>query len=128
MINKKSLHTIIAAVRLIISLACRDLKIQYAQSFIGVAWAIIQPVTGLVIYTFLFDKVLNASGNSAVPYPVFVFTGIMNWMLFSSIVSRAGTVLTHSTNLIKNWSFPRLVLPCCKTIVSLREFGFSLPV
>jgi len=128
MISKKNLSTIMAAVRLIMRLAFRDLKIQYAQSVIGITWALIQPLTGLVIYTFLFDKVLNVSGTSTVPYPVFVFAGIMNWMLFSSIISRAGTVLSSSTNLIKNWSFPRLVLPLSKTIVSLLEFGLSLPI
>jgi len=114
--------------RLTFKLAHRDLKVQYSQSMIGISWALIQPLTGLVLYTFLFDTVINTMGGNTVPYPLFVYSGVMHWMLFSAIVGRAGTALSANINILKNWSFPRIILPVSKTLVCLVEFAISLPI
>lgn len=114
--------------RLTWQLAHRDLKVQYSQSVIGILWALIQPLTGLILYTFLFDTVINTLSDTTVPYPLFVFSGVIHWMLFSAIVARAGTALSANINILKNWNFPRLILPASKSVVCLVEFAISLPI
>lgn len=109
---------------LIWKITVRDLKIQYAQSVLGLLWALIQPITGLVLYTFLFDVVIQVTGPD-VPYPIFVFIGAINWFFFSAIVNRCGTSLVSNPNIIKTTYFPKLVLPISKLLVALVEFGLS---
>ena len=110
--------------QLIISFALRDLKVQYAQTYLGILWSIIQPVTGLLIFSFFFNRILPLQINT--PYPVFVFTGIMGWFYFTSMVGQGGTVLLNNQELIKKIHFPRLVLLLSKTVVGLIEFCISL--
>jgi len=109
---------------LIIGFAKRDLQIQYAQTYLGVLWAIIQPLTGLLIFSFFFQRVLPLHLN--VPYPVFVFTGMMGWFYFTQLVGQAGTSLMHNQQLIKKIHFPRLILPLSKMIVGFVELCISL--
>ncbi|HLP52745.1 MAG TPA: ABC transporter permease [Chitinophagales bacterium] len=109
---------------LIFTFAKRDLQIQYAQTYLGVLWAIIQPLTGLLIFSFFFQRLMPL--QLGVPYPVFVFTGMMGWFYFTQLVGQAGTSLMNNQNLIKKIHFPRLVLPLSKMIVGLVEFCISL--
>ena len=109
---------------LIISFAVRDLKIQYAQTYLGVFWSLVQPLTGLIIFNFFFQRVIHLSLH--VPYAVFAFTGIMGWFYFTALVGQAGTSLMANQALIKKIQFPRLVLPLSKALVGLVEFSISL--
>ncbi|MFN8300770.1 MAG: ABC transporter permease [Chitinophagales bacterium] len=109
---------------LIITFARRDLRIQYAQTYLGVLWSIIQPLTGLLIFTFFFQRLIKIPVQ--VPYAVFAFTGMMGWFYFTQLVGQAGTALMHNQQLIKKINFPRLVLPLSKMIIGLVEFGISL--
>ncbi len=109
---------------LIFSFALRDLKVQYAQTYLGVLWSVIQPLTALIIFMFFFQRVVPLQMN--VPYAAFVFTGIMGWFYFTALVGQAGTVLMHNQQIIKKIQFPRLVLPISKALVGMIEFGISL--
>jgi len=109
---------------LILSFAIRDLKIQYAQTYLGIFWSLVQPLTGLIIFNFFFQRVIHLS--LSVPYAVFAFTGIMGWFYFTALVGQAGTVLMANQQLIKKINFPRLVLPLSKALVGLVEFSISL--
>jgi lipopolysaccharide transport system permease protein len=109
---------------LILSFAIRDLKIQYAQTYLGIFWSLVQPLTGLIIFNFFFQRVIHLS--LSVPYAVFAFTGIMGWFYFTALVGQAGTVLMANQQLIKKIQFPRLVLPLSKALVGLVEFSISL--
>lgn len=113
--------------RLILTLAWRDVRITYAQTFLGILWAAIQPLTGLFIFTLFFSWMLKMdTGN--VPYPLFAFTGLMSWYLFSALLRNAGTALISSQDLIRNLNFPRIILPLSKAFSSLPEFGISLVI
>lgn len=109
---------------LIFTFAKRDLKVQYAQTYLGVLWSLLQPLTGLVIFTFFFQKIIHLQID--VPYGVFAFSGIMGWFYFTSLVGQAGTSLMNQRDLIRKIHFPLLVLPLSKALVGLVEFGISL--
>ena len=108
---------------LIITFATRDLKVQYAQTYLGLLWSVIQPLTGLIIFSFFFQRVIPL--HISTPYSVFVFTGIIGWFYFTSLVGQAGTVLMNNQQLIKKIQFPRLVLPLSKALTGLIEFSIS---
>jgi len=110
---------------LIITLARRDLKVQYAQTFLGLLWSVIQPLTSLLVWTFFFDKLIKVDTGD-IPYPLFAFSGMIGWYYFTNIFSNAGTSLVNSQDLIRKIYFPRVVLPLSKVLVGLAEFLISL--
>lgn len=118
------LRSVWNARQLIFSFAIRDLKVQYAQTYLGVLWSVIQPLTALVIFVFFFQKAIHLQMN--VPYAAFAFSGIMGWFYFTALVGQAGTSLMHNQQIIRKIQFPRLVLPLSKTLVALVEFFISL--
>ncbi len=118
------LKEVAAARNLIVSFALRDLRVQYAQTYLGIFWSLVQPLTGLIIFNFFFQRVIHLSLN--VPYAVFAFTGIMGWFYFTALVGQAGTSLMANQQVIKKIQFPRLVLPLSKALVGLVEFSISL--
>lgn len=120
----KYMQNVGRAWRLILTFALRDLRIQYAQTYLGLLWSILQPLTGLLIFNFFFQKVIHL--KLGVPYAVFALTGMMGWFLFTQLVGQAGTSLMNNQNLIKKLHFPRLVLPLSKALIGLVEFSITL--
>lgn len=108
---------------LAMAFARRDIKAQFAQSYLGIAWTLIQPLTALAIFSLFFNKLVKL--DVGVPYAVFAYTGIMCWYFFSQIVGQAGISLMSNQHLIRKMSFPRLVLPLSKVMVGLFEFTIS---
>jgi lipopolysaccharide transport system permease protein len=111
---------------LIYTFAMRDLKVQYAQTYLGLLWSIVQPLTGLLIFSFFFQRLIPIAMN--VPYSVFAFTGIMGWFYFTSLVGNGGTSLMNNREIIRKIKFPRLILPLSKAFVGLIEFCISLVI
>lgn len=109
---------------LLFSFVKRDLRIQFAQTYLGVAWSVIQPLTALFIFSFFFNRLVKI--DVGVPYSIFAFSGIMAWYYFSNIVGQAGISLMSNQQLIRKVSFPRLILPLSKVLVGLVEFSISL--
>lgn len=109
---------------LLITFALRDLRIQYAQTYLGILWSVVQPLTGLLIFYFFFQRVMHL--EIGVPYSVFAFTGMLGWFYFTQLVGQAGTVLMHNQHLIRKIHFPRLILPLAKVLNGLTEFLISL--
>lgn len=109
---------------LLLTFALRDLRIQYAQTYLGILWSIVQPLTGLLIFYFFFQRVMHL--EIGVPYSVFAFTGMLGWFYFTQLVGQAGTVLMHNQHLIKKIHFPRLILPLAKVLNGFTEFLISL--
>lgn len=110
---------------LILQFVKRDLKIKYAQTALGLSWSFIQPLIGLVIFTYFFGRLLNI-GTDGSPYPVFVYPGITAWYCFSYIVAYSSISLIESQNLIKKVYFPKLILPVSKSITALAEYSIWL--
>lgn len=107
------------------TLARRDLKVQYAQTFLGLLWSVIQPLTSLLVWTFFFDKLVKVD-TGGIPYPLFAFSGMIAWYYFTNIFNHAGTSLVNSQDLIRKIYFPRIILPLSKVLVGLVEFTISL--
>jgi lipopolysaccharide transport system permease protein len=102
-------------------LVWRDIKVRYKQTVIGVAWAVIQPIVSMAIFSIIFGTLANMP-SQGVPYPMFVFAGLLPWTFFSSSVSTAGLSLVSEANLIKKTYFPRLFVPFVPIGVSFVDF------
>ncbi|NND81213.1 MAG: ABC transporter permease [Gammaproteobacteria bacterium] len=99
----------------------RDIKVRYKQTVLGLAWAIIQPVTMMLIFTVIFSR-LAGIPSDGFPYPLFVFSGMLAWNFFSSSVSTAGVSLVGSSNLVSKVYFPRIIVPLSSIGVGLIDF------
>jgi lipopolysaccharide transport system permease protein len=109
---------------LIYTFAKRDLKIKFAQTYLGLAWAIIQPLTAVLIFTVFFSLIINF--KTEYPYVLFVLSGMLIWGIFNYIFSQSSTSLSQSQDLIKKMSFPKIILPISKIILALVEFVLTL--
>ena len=105
--------------------AKRDLKVKYAQTFIGLGWTIVQPLTLLVIFTLFFGYLLNWKAEN-LPYSLYILSGLLGWNFFSYIVTSGASSLQESSHLIRKVYFPKSVLPLSKVLVALVELLFSL--
>ena len=106
------------------TLSWREFRVRYAQTFLGFAWAFLQPLATLFIFFFVFGKAIKVdTGN--IPYPVFALTGLTAWSYFSFVVSNAGKSIINEGAMIKKIYFPRLVIPLSKALVGLIDFGIS---
>src|ERR1051326_5781621 len=81
-------------------LAWRDVTVRYKQTIMGVAWALMRPFLTMVIFTIVFDRLAGLPSESAAPYPVMVFAGMLPWFLFSSILTDASSSIVGNANLI----------------------------
>lgn len=94
-------------------LVWRDLKVRYKQTVLGVLWAVIPPVLTMVVFSIIFGRFAGLQKRlpEGIPYPVFVFAGVLPWRLFSQSVARSGLSIVGSANLITKVYFPRVVIP-----------------
>jgi len=99
----------------------RDIKVKYKQTYLGILWALLQPLGMMLIFTFLFSKTWPIN-TGTIKYPVFVLSGLICWNLFSSSVSHAGDSMVQNANIIKKIYFPRLIIPCSAMLVALFDF------
>ena len=109
---------------LVLVMITRDIKVRYKQTVMGLAWAIIQPLTMMLIFTLIFSTLAKIPSNGF-PYPVFVFSGMLAWNFFSTSVSTAGISLISSSNLVSKVYFPRIIIPIASLGVSLVDFCIS---
>lgn len=108
-------------------LAWRDVKVRYKQTLLGVAWVVIQPLLPMLVFTFIFGRVVRVPSDG-IPYHLFAFAGLVPWMFFSGSITRSGNSLVGSSNLITKVYFPRLVIPIAAVVAALLDFaiGFGL--
>jgi lipopolysaccharide transport system permease protein len=110
-------------------LTWRNILIRYKQAVLGIAWAVLNPVLTMIVFTVIFNKLLHVgSGMYGVPYPVFSFTGLLPWNLFSASLSGAGTSVVGNANVITKVYFPRLVIPSSAVLGTLPDFLLSFAV
>lgn len=102
----------------------RDIKVRYKQTVLGVTWALIQPLTMMVIFTFIFGRLAQIPSDG-VPYPVFVFSGLLAWNFFSGAVSSGGVSMVGAAGMISKVYFPRLIVPLASIGVSVVDFVIS---
>jgi lipopolysaccharide transport system permease protein len=99
----------------------RDLKVRYKQTLIGASWAILQPFTSMVVFSIFFGK-LAGIPSDGVPYPIFVYVGLLFWQFFSGALSDTSNVLVGNQSIITKVYFPRLILPISGTITKFVDF------
>lgn len=105
----------------------RDIKVKYKQTFLGFLWAVLQPLLMMLIFSvFLGDYLKDPQSN--VPYPVFVYSGLLLWNIFSSGLTSAGNSMVTNSNIIKKIYFPRLIIPISSVLVALFDFFMALIV
>lgn len=105
--------------------AKRDLQVKYSQTFLGLTWTIIQPLTALIIYTFFFGFLLNWE-TGGIPYAIYVLSGLLGWNFFSYIANAGTFGLQESAHLIKKIYFPKSIIPLSKMTFALIELGISM--
>lgn len=103
------------------TLVWRDLKVRYRQTLLGVLWVVAQPVTAMVIYTFLFNRVAHFQAAGGLPYSVYVFAALLPWNFFNAGVSSSGNSLLGSAHLISKVYFPRLIVPIAAVLTGLAD-------
>lgn len=104
--------------------AWRDIKVRYRQAAFGAAWAIIQPLFNMIIFSLLFGRVAHFSAGP-VPYPVFVFCGLLPWTYFSGVLTFASASLINNDPLLTKVYFPRAFLPFASVLAGLLDFFIS---
>ncbi len=99
----------------------RDVKIKYKQTVLGFLWAVLQPLLMMTIFTLFFGRALNIPSQS-IPYPVYVFSGLIIWNIFSTGLTSASNSMVNNATIIKKIYFPRLIIPVSSILVALFDF------
>jgi lipopolysaccharide transport system permease protein len=119
-----NLNDIWAYRELLYFLVWRDVKVRYKQTALGAAWAILQPLFMMLIFTLFFGRVA-ASQTGSVPYPLFALAGLVPWTFFSTAISMSGNSLVANSNLVTKVYFPRLIMPMAAVLAGLVDFALS---
>lgn len=106
----------------------REVKVRYKQTMLGAAWAIIQPVLTMIVFTFLFGRVAKLPTDGNVPYPIFSYTALLPWGLFVNALNQASRSLTSNQNMVTKIYFPRLVLPLASILSGLVDFVIAFVI
>ena len=103
----------------------RDVKVRYKQTELGVAWAIIQPLLTMLIFTIFFGRLAGVPSDN-IPYPIFAYAGLLPWTFFANAISSSGNSLVGSANLITKVYFPRMIIPGAAVAAGLVDFAIAL--
>lgn len=103
----------------------RDVKARYAQSILGVGWAVIQPVFSMIVFTIVFGKLANISSDG-VPYAIFSYAALVPWTYFSSALTDSTGSLIKNANMLQKIYFPRLIIPLTPVLGKLIDFLIAL--
>ena len=106
---------------LVYFLTWRDIKVRYKQTLLGAAWAIIQPIVNMVVLTIIFGNLAKLS-TEGIPRPIFTFTALLPWGLFSKALSDAGRSMLAHRSMITKIYFPRLIIPLSSVLGGLVDF------
>jgi len=108
-------------------LVWRDIKVRYKQTALGAAWAILQPVMTMVVFSIFFGRLAKVPSDG-VPYPIFAYVALLPWQLFAFSLSESSNSLVASQNLITKVYFPRLVIPISSVLAGLVDFGIAFVI
>ena len=105
-------------------LTWRDIKVRYKQTVLGAAWAVIQPLFMMLVFSLFFGRLAGVPSDG-IPYPVFTFCGLLPWQLFAHSLTQASNSLVGSQNLITKVYFPRLVVPISAVLGGVVDFAVA---
>lgn len=106
-------------------LAYRDLRVRYAQTFLGLTWALLQPLATLTIFTVVFGRAVKVD-TGGIPYPLFAICGMASWTYFAFVMKESGNSIISAQGMVKKIYFPRLVIPLSKAVVGFVDFAIGL--
>jgi lipopolysaccharide transport system permease protein len=109
---------------LLFFLAWRDLKARYAQTAVGLAWAVLQPMAMMIVFTIVFSKLANIPSDG-VPYPIFAYAALVPWTYFAKSLDRGSFSVVAESNLVTKVYFPRVIVPCSAVLGGLVDLGIS---
>jgi len=109
---------------LVYFLTWRDIKVRYKQTAIGVAWAILQPVAMMVVFTLFFGRLAKIP-SEGVPYPLFAYAALLPWQLFARALSESTNSLVTDQRLITRVYFPRIIVPIATTLAAIVDFAIG---
>jgi lipopolysaccharide transport system permease protein len=122
--HKVDLRELWAYRELIAFLAVRDVKVRYKQAALGMAWAVLQPLAGALVFTLVFDRIANLPSDG-IPYPVFAFVGVSVWTYFTASVQTAMSSLVGNVGLVTKVYFPRMAAPIAAVVPGLLDMAIS---
>jgi homopolymeric O-antigen transport system permease protein len=108
-------------------LTWRDIKVRYKQTALGAAWAILQPLTTMLIFSLFFGRLVRVPSDG-IPYPLFAFAGLVPWTFFSNGLNQSSNSLIASANLLKKVYFPRLIIPVATVLAGVVDFVLAFVV
>jgi lipopolysaccharide transport system permease protein len=113
---------------LLFVLVWRDVAVRYKQTVLGATWAIFQPLVSMVVFTVVFGHLAGVKPEYGVPYPLFVFAGLLPWTYFAASLTLSSTSLVSNANLVTKVYFPRLLIPLASIAVPIVDFVIALGV
>jgi lipopolysaccharide transport system permease protein len=105
----------------------RDIKVRYKQTILGAAWVVIQPLVTMVIFSIVFGRLANLPSDG-IPYPIFSYTALLPWQLFSRALSDGSSSLVNNRQFVTKIYFPRLFLPTASVLSGLVDFFIALVI
>ncbi len=121
---REQLHEVWAYRELLYFLAWRDFKVRYKQTVLGAAWAVLQPLFTMVVFSVFFGY-LGKMPSDGLPYPVFTYCALLPWSLFAHALTESSQSLIGNQSLITKVYFPRLIIPVAPLFVGLVDFGIA---
>jgi len=112
---------------LVFFMVWRDVKVKYKQTLLGMAWAVIQPVMTMLVFTFVFDRVAKLA-TDGIRYEVFSFSGLLPWSLFVIALNQGSRSLVAHNNMVTKIYFPRLILPMSSVFAGLVDFAIAFVI
>lgn len=110
------------------TLGLHRIKVRYKQSVLGVAWAILQPLSMMLIFTVIFTVITRVPSTSSLPYPVLVFPALMIWGFFATSLTTATNGLVSHNQLVTKVYFPREILPLTYLFAGIFDFLIAVPI
>jgi len=108
-------------------LTWRDIKIRYKQTVLGFAWAILQPLLMMIVFTLFFGQLLKVPSED-IPYPLFSYAALLPWTLFSEGITRSSTSLVGNISMVQKVYFPRLILPISGILAPVIDFAIAFVI
>ncbi len=123
----RELYDLWAFRELLYFLTWRDVKVRYKQTELGIAWAILQPLLTMLIFTIFFGRLAGVPSDG-IPYPLFAYAGLVPWTFFANAISNSGNSLVGNANLITKVYFPRMIIPGAAVAAGLVDLGIALVI
>jgi len=110
---------------LVAFMALRDIRLRYKQTALGVAWAVIQPLMTMVVFSIFLGRLAGIKTDGGIPYPLFCLVGLLPWQLFAYSLNQASLSMVAEQNLITKVYFPRLIIPLAAILAGLADFTIA---